>query len=726
MVKPISPTTQDYDRPNQKWVCGRTRRGDPCKTGPDHTGNCRADFQCIPRRQGDRWICTSEPPCQDGPLPDGTCCTPIPPCRPEPSLGEKRKQAGLMVTALCISTLILVLFSPLQERIITPGPLSPAHATAVRDCGDCHTAAQDPNVFQWAATALNLSPPGPQDSAKCLNCHPMGPNAMAAHSCSPSQLVAKTRAVKTAGDPSLASQWLDRLFPMQTGQISCNTCHKEHHGTQRITTRLSDSQCQSCHKQRFKSLANGHPEFSNFPYGRRTPTIRFSHTSHLNTHFQDPKVKSKAPGDCTHCHQTDAQGRGMTFPSFETGCAPCHLGQIRGQGITGELGIRVFSVPGLDLDTLKEHDIAIGAWPALSEEPLTPFMALLLRDNADIEMLQDLDLLDLTHAGPAQLEQVRRLAWAVKKLFHDIRTHGHQALTHCLSRQLRSDILPQDQSAFTAALSFAVMDTAAATWFPDLDREITLLDQDAPLPETRPSDSPYQDAPPPREKTAPPANEDSDDLLASNDQDDLLADEPGEDLLTTPDNDNLLSDDSTIEAGTPEENTDTEKPPADPAQWVLSGGWYQRYSALLYRPAGHGDPFLKYWIEAAPLQIVKALAPKGSPGMCLKCHSPGADGPGYPVRWKSGAITGGIARFTHPPHVPRTGDRGCRDCHALKKAGAAVSGPEPSEDFAPMTRTGCTRCHRPEKAGDGCQICHNYHTTFDILPEKAGSKPTTD
>lgn len=75
-----------YERPNQKWVCGRTALGDPCRIGPDGKGCCQADFECKPRRDDDRWECTRPPiaggECETGPLPDGTCCMTIPPCTP--------------------------------------------------------------------------------------------------------------------------------------------------------------------------------------------------------------------------------------------------------------------------------------------------------------------------------------------------------------------------------------------------------------------------------------------------------------------------------------------------------------------------------------------------------------------------------------------------------------------------------------------------------------------
>jgi hypothetical protein len=46
-----------YERPNQKWVCGKLSQGCPCELGPDKGGKCRVDFQCKPKGNatGDSW-----------------------------------------------------------------------------------------------------------------------------------------------------------------------------------------------------------------------------------------------------------------------------------------------------------------------------------------------------------------------------------------------------------------------------------------------------------------------------------------------------------------------------------------------------------------------------------------------------------------------------------------------------------------------------------------------
>src|SRR4051794_525713 len=103
----ISPKKSGYERPNQKWVCGRSDCGDSCLAGPDARGKCQATFECKPLKQGDRWFCTRPAarggPCDQGPRPDGQCCCAIPKCRPKLSLRAWRGYIVLIVIAASAS-----------------------------------------------------------------------------------------------------------------------------------------------------------------------------------------------------------------------------------------------------------------------------------------------------------------------------------------------------------------------------------------------------------------------------------------------------------------------------------------------------------------------------------------------------------------------------------------------------------------------------------------------
>jgi hypothetical protein len=68
----------DYARPNQAWNCGWAAEGHACPLGPTRLGICRSAHECAPYQAGDTWVCARMRahggPCEEGPLPDGTCC----------------------------------------------------------------------------------------------------------------------------------------------------------------------------------------------------------------------------------------------------------------------------------------------------------------------------------------------------------------------------------------------------------------------------------------------------------------------------------------------------------------------------------------------------------------------------------------------------------------------------------------------------------------------------
>src|SRR5262249_35162063 len=158
-------------------------------------------------------------------------------------------------------------------------------------------------------------------------------------------------------------------------------------------------------------------EFSHFPYKKRTP-IFFDHEAHIGRHFRDFRrlmPDGQAPQACRECHTADAAGRMMLVRDFAQICASCHLPQIT--DVT--LGVvRVFHLPGLDMETIRQHEqkaasvealtalnglplpgptlllaltalsrdkrfvvqppFAVGEWPPMATGNLTPFMELLL------------------------------------------------------------------------------------------------------------------------------------------------------------------------------------------------------------------------------------------------------------------------------------------------------------------------------------------------------------
>ncbi len=165
-------------------------------------------------------------------------------------------------------------------------------------------------------------------------------------------------------------------------------------------------------------------------------------------------------------------------------------------------------------------------------------------------------------------------------------------------------------------------------------------------------------------------------------------------------------------------------------RWMSAGGWYRLDTALLYRPIGHRDPFLRSWIDLAAgvgpspgagqaLQIFADLTGRKTPGQCGKCHSVDADADGaLTVNWRPKRRAQDIDRFTeykHLPHFSLVGETGCLACHKVDYEAdfmAAFGDLDPTgfvSNFRPMSKQICAACHIKELAGDACTDCHNYH-----------------
>jgi hypothetical protein len=165
-------------------------------------------------------------------------------------------------------------------------------------------------------------------------------------------------------------------------------------------------------------------------------------------------------------------------------------------------------------------------------------------------------------------------------------------------------------------------------------------------------------------------------------------------------------------------------------EWMRAGGWYRQNYALLYRPIGHADPFLKSWIDLTSevnpspgagqaVQIFGELTGRRAPGVCGKCHSVdvAADG-SLTVNWGAKVRTADVHRFTnyrHLPHFSLLDETGCLTCHEIDYKNdfmANFSGDDPDNfrsNFLPMRKETCATCHISELAGDSCTDCHSYH-----------------
>ncbi len=169
--------------------------------------------------------------------------------------------------------------------------------------------------------------------------------------------------------------------------------------------------------------------------------------------------------------------------------------------------------------------------------------------------------------------------------------------------------------------------------------------------------------------------------------------------------------------------------PADP----VFGGWYADELTLKYRPAGHGDPVVRAWLEfalsadgggesgeRAEIMRETLFSETSGPGACAKCHSVSSDGNGgLAIEWRRPTAR---ARphtvFVHAPHLDLLGPgKECVACHRPDEEGgagfaAAYKSTDPFDyvpNFRPISAETCTACHAAGQVRQDCQLCHRYH-----------------
>jgi len=246
--------------------------------------------------------------------------------------------------------------------------------------------------------------------------------------------------------------------------------------------------------------------------------------------------------------------------------------------------------------------------------------------------------------------------------------------------------------------------------------------------EVEPSDTPPADS----------ANGSDGDILPGNDND-ILAEEKDDSILPGNDDD-ILSDGtgSEVVAKTDERDSAPELPePMDSELWAEAGGWYRQDFAVLYKPVGHRDGFMKAWLDytgaqygndkvnlAAP--IFDMMSARQAQGQCAKCHSiDSAIDNSRKVNWAPYKVLRSLEKFTkfsHEPHFGLFTDKGCTACHAINgqaKYRDTYKGLNPKifqSNFKPVQQQQCSACHQTKAAGQSCSLCHVYHVDDVITP----------
>lgn len=761
-----------YARPNQDWICGRTDEGHPCPLGPDDRGACRHTGECFPAKSGDRWNCTRREAqggkCAAGPLPDGTCSHPIPPCQPLPSLRHTRGQFTWILVALTLGGLLLALAGGSRRQWISPGELTVHHSTSGTDCKGCH----DPGKRGSGSPTEAGLPPNhvTGDSRLCLNCHSLGPQPFSAHGATVLALAAVTARPKTqTSTPSmlLRASTAVTVNHLKIGQLACSTCHQEHHGKDFNLAHLSENQCQVCHRVQFASLANGHPEFTGYPYQRRT-RIYFDHASHLDKpqgHFL--AETDKAPTSCQACHVPAVSGGKMLVNNFEQSCSACHVDNMRRSS-----PVAFFRVPGIDVGSLSKAGISIGQWPQGPDDTITPFMELLLGSDTPggraLVALKGKDLNDLRGASRAQLAAAGKLAWAVKELLFDFETEGQPFLLKRLQAAVAPDQNEVQLAALTGGIPRAGIIAARKEWMPDLLREIPDYRRGVvpppvpppPAPRATPAATP---APAPAEKAKEPSSDsdilgDTEPATASTPPaKSTEAPPPGDDILggaapaapspPPPPSSKPRQRRKTVLQSPPAsvspaaapapapESAAQPKPETEPATdetWMSVAGWYRAKDLFTfsYRPSGHADPFLIAWLNfsaATPSAsgILRDLTKSSGAGSCAKCHTVDDIEKGKSrINWvaaRSEPNEHPFTKFSHTTHLSLMTEKGCQTCHFLNPESKYSTYFQPADppnrdpshfesNFASLPKMECAKCHTAKVAGESCLLCHNYHT----------------
>jgi hypothetical protein len=384
--------------------------------------------------------------------------------------------------------------------LVSPGPLSVRHG-AVHNCGDCHASFASGPVG-WLHAAFSVAPVT-ATAQPCQVCHKLGDHPLAAHGVDKAGLVKLGRELLTTKPPQPAAtqSWAAptpaafTLPQIAQGDVGCAACHREHRGGSAPLTAVHSAVCQECHVVRFASLAEGHPDFSNYPFHRRL-RIMFDHAKHFDQDFAQSK-KELVPAGCTSCHELGAARRAMTVKPFETACAGCHLGDIKEHEGAEFQGVAVLGVPALDLQTLRVHKAAIGDWPAEADGDLGPFPRFLLAlrpdTRKDLATLGTVSLGDLSHADDGQIAAAIRVAWAIKEQLYDVSVKGPAILAGAVAK---SDKAAVNTGDLVGGLPSDAVRAAARAWFPALAKEVALHRAGEPVPMT---------VPPPEASPAPPS-----------------------------------------------------------------------------------------------------------------------------------------------------------------------------------------------------------------------------
>lgn len=649
-----------YERPNQKKICGWSVYGKPCQIGPDANGECQGHFECVPAKKGDRWNCTRAAEnggkCESGPNSSGICQHRIPRCVPVNSIRAKRGQLTLI--SLTFLFLILVVFSAgqLSDTFFSPGDLITKHHFKNGSCDDCHgTDSLDTN--KWLAAGLS-SGSSHAMSEQCVSCHSIADNIYLPHNVSKQRLEAiKNSVIKSA-----------QLKPEQikasaNPTVLCNTCHKEHKGSQAGITHITKQQCETCHVTSHPDFLTQHLEFKDYPAVRRTFLI-FDHAKHLNKHFKKEELAQYKIDECSGCHKSDQAGLYMQTTTFEKGCESCHERDVTG-GKLDQKHINILALPAIDVPSLSAKGFNIGQWPAgMEDQEISPILLYLASQDFSLVHITSritnntISLYDLGNEDEATLRQVADLIWKIKRIFMHLNLRGSADLDVLFNKKNTAATLFNN-------LDISSMQIAVKKWFPNLTNEIERLDNNLE------SKTQLIRQPATTDKTANPGN--------------WLVSDFSLQYRPKGHNDKLMHD------------------------WMELS-----LSAATTRSLPLGRVYAQFSYNKLS-------------GQCSKCHSIDVINDKATVNWEHKArtaFTHSFTKYNHETHFKTLKSRKCVDCHAINNQAKYSDGFKNNDPFTfassfkPIKKATCSKCHSKKEVGDDCTTCHNYHTGEMKLHEK--------
>jgi hypothetical protein len=404
--------------------------------------------------------------------------------RPPRSPSSQRDRLAVLaalITVVCLGLGFFLSRDARAPQFLMPGALTSAHG-AIENCNACHTKSGGGRL-SWVHSVAGRDPLA--DSKACLSCHKMPDTAYNAHSASAEVLKQSTERLTKVAATLSAPSWArlqNVAFPTHDAVargLYCATCHQEHQGVSFKLGKVSNEQCHSCHVAKFDSFDGYHPEFENYPFKRRTQII-YDHAGHFGKHFPEVTKKSQSeriPATCSTCHNSRADRRIMAVAPFEQTCSACHLDQITGKDrVSGPKGIAFLSLPGLDVQTLRKRNAAIGEWPDSSEAELTPFMKVMIsrteRGRAVIKTLDRLNLQDLSDASDDQIRAVTSLVWEIKRLFFALISGKASDVLGNLNINCGAKLSANLVADLTASIPRDVVIGAHQQWLPNLGREM--------------------------------------------------------------------------------------------------------------------------------------------------------------------------------------------------------------------------------------------------------------